>query len=100
MTQILQNFENSSERGPLNKGASPEAPRIKVDKSVEFSYNELANASDNFSTVYKIGQGGFASIFYGELRGEKDAIKKMDMEAKKEFLAELKVMTLVHHLNS
>ncbi|MCD7472899.1 hypothetical protein HAX54_014316 [Datura stramonium] len=92
-------FENSSEGGPLNKGASPEAPKIKVDKSVEFSYDELANASDNFSTAYKIGQGGFASVFYGELRGEKAAIKKMDTQATKEFLAELKVLTHVHHLN-
>lgn len=64
------NFENSSEGGTLNKGASPEVPRIAVDKSVEFSYDELANASDNFSTAYKIGQGGFASVFYGELRGK------------------------------
>ncbi|KAK4347616.1 hypothetical protein RND71_033955 [Anisodus tanguticus] len=93
------NFENSSEGGSLNNVASPEPPRITVDKSVEFSYDELANASDNFSTAYKIGQGGFASVFYGELRGEKAAIKKMDMQATKEFLAELKVLTHVHHLN-
>ncbi|XP_060193022.1 chitin elicitor receptor kinase 1-like [Lycium barbarum] len=93
------NFETSSEGGPLNKDASPEAPRITVDKSVEFSYDELASATDNFSTAYKIGQGGFASVYYGELRGEKAAIKKMDMQATKEFLAELKVLTNVHHLN-
>ncbi|WMV17332.1 hypothetical protein MTR67_010717 [Solanum verrucosum] len=73
--------------------------RIAVDKSVEFSYGELANASDNFSTAYKIGQGGFASVYYGELRGEKTAIKKMDMQSTKEFLAELKVLAHVHHLN-
>lgn len=41
-----------------------------MDKSVEFSYDELANAIDNFSTSYKIGRGGFASVYYGELRGE------------------------------
>lgn len=63
------NFENSSEGGLLDKGASPEVPRI-ANKSVEFSYEELANASDAFSTAYKIGQGGFASVYYGELRGE------------------------------
>lgn len=64
------NFENSSEGGSLKQGASPEVPRIAVDKSIEFSYDELAKASDNFSTAYKIGQGGFASVYYGELRGE------------------------------
>ncbi|XP_004502029.1 lysM domain receptor-like kinase 3 isoform X2 [Cicer arietinum] len=72
---------------------------ITVDKSVEFSYDELAAASDNFSLANKIGQGGFGSVYYAELRGEKAAIKKMDMQASKEFLAELKVLTRVHHLN-
>lgn len=30
---------------------------------------------------------------------QKDGIKKMDMQSTKEFLAELKVLTHVHHLN-
>lgn len=30
---------------------------------------------------------------------QKAAIKKMDMQATREFLAELKVLTHVHHLN-
>nr|CDH30701.1 putative LysM domain containing receptor kinase [Cercis chinensis] len=72
---------------------------ITVDKSVEFSYEELANATNNFSLANKIGQGGFGAVYYAELRGEKAAIKKMDMQASREFLAELKVLTHVHHLN-
>ncbi|XP_054819125.1 lysM domain receptor-like kinase 3 [Prosopis cineraria] len=72
---------------------------ITVDKSVEFSYEELAAATDNFSMAKKIGQGGFGAVYYAELRGEKAAIKKMDMQATREFLAELKVLTNVHHLN-
>ncbi|KAE8732757.1 Chitin elicitor receptor kinase 1 [Hibiscus syriacus] len=47
----------------------------------------------------KIGEGGFGAVYYANLRGEEAAIKKMDMEASKEFLAELKVLTHVHHLN-
>ncbi|KAE8673069.1 Chitin elicitor receptor kinase 1 [Hibiscus syriacus] len=47
----------------------------------------------------KIGEGGFGAVFYAILRGEEAAIKKMDMQASKEFLAELKVLTHVHHLN-
>ena len=43
---------------------------ITVDKSVEFSYEDLATATDNFSLVNKIGQGGFGSVYYAELRGE------------------------------
>ncbi|KAK7245895.1 hypothetical protein RIF29_40749 [Crotalaria pallida] len=79
--------------------ASPRLTGITVDKSVEFSYEELAKATDGFSMAKKIGQGGFGSVYYAELRDEKAAIKKMDMQASKEFLAELKVLTHVHHLN-
>ncbi|KAL3509846.1 hypothetical protein ACH5RR_029247 [Cinchona calisaya] len=81
------------------EGASPGLTGITVDKSVEFSYEELANATDDFSLSNKIGEGGFGAVYYAELRGEKAAIKKMDMQATREFLAELKVLTHVHHLN-
>nr|WIL59890.1 nodulation protein [Melilotus officinalis] len=62
---------------------------IMVDKSPEFSYEELANATDNFSLANKIGQGCFGEVYYGELRGQKIAIKKMKMQATREFLSEL-----------
>ncbi|XP_042520030.1 chitin elicitor receptor kinase 1-like [Macadamia integrifolia] len=80
-------------------GVSPGVTPISVDKSVEFSYEELANATNSFSIASKIGEGGFGVVYYAELRGEKAAIKKMDMQASREFLAELKVLTHVHHLN-
>lgn len=43
---------------------------ITVNKSVEFSYEELSKATDNFSMAHKIGQGGFGAVYYAELRGE------------------------------
>ncbi|XP_054787839.1 lysM domain receptor-like kinase 3 [Prosopis cineraria] len=89
-------LEKASESGDV---ASPRLTGITVDKSVEFSYEELAKATNGFSMSNKIGQGGFGSVYYAELRDEKAAIKKMDMQASKEFLAELKVLTHVHHLN-
>ncbi|XP_026391543.1 chitin elicitor receptor kinase 1-like isoform X1 [Papaver somniferum] len=97
-------------RGKFNKSVELASPTIlaslrakvtgiTVDKSVEFTYEELATATDDFSLDNKIGQGGFGAVYYAEVRGEKAAIKKMDMQASKEFLAELKVLTRVHHLN-
>ncbi|KAG5545610.1 hypothetical protein RHGRI_017936 [Rhododendron griersonianum] len=80
-------------------GASSGLAGITVDKSVEFSHEELAKATNDFNIANKIGQGGFGAVYYAELRGEKAAIKKMDMQASREFLAELKVLTRVHHLN-
>ncbi|GFQ02872.1 chitin elicitor receptor kinase 1 [Phtheirospermum japonicum] len=84
--------ETESESGRLVDNASA-LKGITVDKSVEFMYEELAEATNHFSNSNKIGQGGFGAVYYGELRGE------MDMEASKEFLAELKVLTRVHHVN-
>ncbi|KAK6917785.1 Protein kinase domain [Dillenia turbinata] len=92
------NMGKTSGSGALG-GSSGAIMGITVDKSVEFSYDEIAKATDDFSMANKIGQGGFGAVYYGELRGEKAAIKKMDMQASKEFLAELKVLTHVHHLN-
>ncbi|XP_049412921.1 chitin elicitor receptor kinase 1-like [Solanum stenotomum] len=89
----------AADSGRLADGNSPVLSGITVDKSVEFTYEELATATNDFSIANKIGQGGFGAVYYAELRGEKAAIKKMDMEATREFLAELKVLTNVHHLN-
>ncbi|KAF8030227.1 hypothetical protein BT93_E2618 [Corymbia citriodora subsp. variegata] len=83
----------------LVAGASCMLSGITVDQSVEFSYEELAQATNGFSVTNVIGRGGFGSVYYAELRGEKTAIKKMDMHASREFLAELKVLTRAHHLN-
>ncbi|XP_062194900.1 chitin elicitor receptor kinase 1-like isoform X2 [Phragmites australis] len=104
---LLPSSEGSTQLASMDKvtlstsqadSASP-VPGITVDKSVEFSYEELFNATEGFSMSNKIGQGGFGAVYYAELRGEKAAIKKMDMKATNEFLAELKVLTHVHHLN-
>ncbi|KNA23424.1 hypothetical protein SOVF_024950 [Spinacia oleracea] len=72
---------------------------IYMGNSTEFSYKELAKATDNFKSSNRIGAGGFGEVFLAELRGEKAAIKKMDMQASREFLAELQVLTRVHHLH-
>ena len=55
---------------PYGGGVSPKLMGITVDKSLEFTYNELAEATSNFSLANKIGQGGFGSVYYAELRGE------------------------------
>ncbi|KAM3701400.1 hypothetical protein ACB098_05G168500 [Castanea mollissima] len=91
--------EKASESAAFAGAPSQGLTGITVDKSVEFSYEELAKATKGFSQDNKIGQGGFGSVYYAELRGEKAAIKKMDMQASKEFKTELKVLTHIHHLN-
>ncbi|KAK9284442.1 hypothetical protein L1049_023615 [Liquidambar formosana] len=104
-------LDKATESTGLASGASPGLKGTRIDNSVKFSYEELAKATDNFSSANKIGEGGFGSVYYAELRSElcghillttsplKAAIKKMGMQASREFLAELKVLTRVHHLN-
>ncbi|XP_016459329.1 lysM domain receptor-like kinase 3 [Nicotiana tabacum] len=89
----------AADSGRLADGNSPGISGITVDKSVEFTYEELATATNDFSIANKIGQGGFGAEMFFNLTSQKAAIKKMDMEATREFLAELKVLTHVHHLN-
>ena len=43
---------------------------MTVHKSVEFSYEELATATNDFSMASKIGEGGFGAVYYAELRGK------------------------------
>ncbi|KAF8030232.1 hypothetical protein BT93_E2623 [Corymbia citriodora subsp. variegata] len=95
----ISGSEEKTSELELVAGASRMLSGIMVDRSVEFSYEELAQATNGFSATNVIGRGGFGSVYYAKLRGEKTAIKKMDMHASREFLAELKVLTRVHHLN-
>ncbi|KAI4353687.1 hypothetical protein L6164_002618 [Bauhinia variegata] len=90
-------YETFGSGGPVAGGATG-ITSIMVDKLVEFLYEELANATDNFNVANKIVQGGFGAIYYEKLRGKKVAIKKMEMKASKEFIAEVKVLMNVHHL--
>ncbi|KAJ6319534.1 hypothetical protein OIU78_015036 [Salix suchowensis] len=89
----------SNSNRPVNAPGSQGLTGITVNKSVEYSYEELSKATDDFSLANKIGEGGFGTVYYAQLRGEKAAIKKMNVQDSKEFFAELKVLTHIHHLN-
>lgn len=67
---------------------------------VRFSYNELQNATSNFSE--KLGQGGFGSVYKGELPdGMQVAVKKLEGigQGKKEFRAEVCTIGSIHHVH-
>lgn len=63
-------MDKAAESTGLASGASPGLKGIRMDKSVKFSYEELAKATDNFGLANKIGEGGFGSVYYAELRSE------------------------------
>ncbi|XP_042405325.1 cold-responsive protein kinase 1-like [Zingiber officinale] len=68
-----------------------------------YSYNELRQATQDFSLANKIGEGGFGYVFKGKLKdGLVVAIKVLSSESKQgvqEFLNELKTIANVVHEN-
>lgn len=66
-----------------------------------FSYEELATATEGFSQVNLLGQGGFGYVHKGVLpSGEKVAIKQLKIgsgQGEREFQAEVAIISRVHH---
>ncbi|XP_038691684.1 cold-responsive protein kinase 1-like isoform X2 [Tripterygium wilfordii] len=68
-----------------------------------YPYRELRMATENFSPVNKIGEGGFGSVYKGRLRdGTMAAIKVLSAESSqgvREFLTEINMIADVEHDN-
>ncbi|CAL5032183.1 unnamed protein product [Urochloa decumbens] len=67
--------------------------------AMRFTFKVLKIATRNFSN--KVGQGGFGSVFEGQLDSERVAVKFLDRagQGKKEFLAEVQTIGSLHHIN-
>ncbi|XP_078148073.1 U-box domain-containing protein 33-like isoform X2 [Carex rostrata] len=71
-------------------------------KFCEFSYEELQDATNGFDNSFKIGEGGYGSVFKGSLRGTTVAIKLLNpqgMRGKDEFYQEMDALSKLKHLN-
>ncbi|KAL9228307.1 hypothetical protein vseg_003901 [Gypsophila vaccaria] len=68
-----------------------------------FTFRELANATKNFRAEHLIGEGGFGRVYKGQLStGQTVAVKQLDRngaQGSKEFLAEVLMLSLLHHPN-
>ncbi|XP_078155685.1 U-box domain-containing protein 70-like [Carex rostrata] len=70
--------------------------------SSKFSLSELEQATQNFSDLLKIGEGGFGCVYRGSLRNTTVAIKKLNPESlqgSSEFQQEVDILTRVRHPN-
>ncbi|KAL4564258.1 hypothetical protein LXL04_028316 [Taraxacum kok-saghyz] len=71
-----------------------------------FSYDELANATNNFCPENIVGIGGYSEVYKGDLQnGQVIAVKKLakdnkDQNKEKEFLMELGILGHIHHPNT
>lgn len=73
----VSNLDGTTKSSTLVGGASPGTTGITVYKSLEFSYEELAKATNDFSMANKIGEGGFGAVFYAELGGEVNTLMSL-----------------------
>ncbi|KAL9400324.1 hypothetical protein Peur_009285 [Populus x canadensis] len=72
---------------------------IGSDKATVLPYNEIREATSNFSRSLIIGQGSYGLVYLGKLRETDVAIKQMKDTNSKEFLSELNILCKVHHIN-
>lgn len=74
-------------------------------KQLDFNYTELYHATDGFSSDNFLSEGGFGSVYEGELNihgGLKVAIKQhkdVSFQGEKEFKSEVNVLSMARHPN-
>ncbi|KAM2566355.1 hypothetical protein TB2_009295 [Malus domestica] len=82
----------------MQDGQNPENFRI-------FSCKELKSATNGFHSSNKLGEGGFGSVYKGQLRnGSLVAVKVLSVElesmrGEREFIAELAALSVIRHEN-
>jgi serine/threonine protein kinase/Leucine-rich repeat (LRR) protein len=79
-------------------------PDLKVTGVKAFTFEELAQATDNFSEKKQIGQGGYGKVYMGIINdGKKQvAIKRAEegsLQGAHEFYTEIELLSRVHHRN-
>nr|GMD95742.1 lysM domain receptor-like kinase 3 [Ipomoea batatas] len=88
---------------PLELNGIPEpdsdAAVFESERPVVYSLEEIAAATADFDETRKIGSGGYGCVYSGMLGKQEVAIKKMRSNKSKEFVAELKVLCKIHHIN-
>ncbi|XP_019182469.1 PREDICTED: LEAF RUST 10 DISEASE-RESISTANCE LOCUS RECEPTOR-LIKE PROTEIN KINASE-like 1.4 [Ipomoea nil] len=68
-----------------------------------FSYAELQDATDNFDQSRELGDGGFGTVYYGELQdGREVAVKRLyenNFKRVEQFMNEVEILTKLRHKN-
>ncbi|KAG8661166.1 hypothetical protein MANES_02G217800v8 [Manihot esculenta] len=76
---------------------------LKIDGVKDFSYAEMALATNNFNSSAQVGQGGYGKVYKGILAdGTVVAIKRAQehsLQGEKEFLTEIELLSRLHHRN-
>ncbi|XP_076921661.1 putative receptor-like serine/threonine-protein kinase At5g57670 [Bidens hawaiensis] len=98
-------------RSPFEQNAIKTKVKVPINEQPRpllkcFSYEELANATNNFNQDNIVGIGGYSEVYKGNLEsGEVIAVKKLakdnkDQNKEKEFLMELGILGHINHPNT
>ncbi|XP_076954916.1 putative receptor-like serine/threonine-protein kinase At5g57670 [Bidens hawaiensis] len=98
-------------RSPFEQNAIKTEVKVPINEQPRpllkcFSYEELANATNNFNQDNIVGIGGYSEVYKGNLEsGEVIAVKKLakdnkDQNKEKEFLTELGILGHINHPNT
>ncbi|KAI3733062.1 hypothetical protein L1987_64279 [Smallanthus sonchifolius] len=89
----------------LNHSASSTPSKASIDVSDELSFQDICNATENFSASNIIGKGGFGTVYKGTLKnGSIIAIKRAKKNGpvkgtQVEFKNEILALSKIEHLN-
>ncbi|XP_022930374.1 probable serine/threonine-protein kinase PBL26 [Cucurbita moschata] len=88
---------------PTEEGKDQAQEGEKIDAQ-NFTFRELATATKNFRQECLLGEGGFGKVFKATLQpsGQVMAVKQLDrngMQGNKDFLGEVKALSLLKHPN-
>ncbi|XP_027174931.1 probable LRR receptor-like serine/threonine-protein kinase At1g06840 isoform X5 [Coffea eugenioides] len=76
---------------------------IKIEDVKSFTFEELALATNHFSSSTQVGQGGYGTVHRGTLADNTIvAIKRAkegSLQGQKEFLTEIELLSRLHHRN-
>ncbi|XP_039136107.1 probable LRR receptor-like serine/threonine-protein kinase At1g06840 [Dioscorea cayenensis subsp. rotundata] len=76
---------------------------IKIEGVKSFTFQEMSQATDNFSNAAQVGQGGYGKVYKGILAdGTVVAIKRAQegsLQGSKEFFTEIELLSRLHHRN-
>ncbi|XP_010556556.1 PREDICTED: calmodulin-binding receptor-like cytoplasmic kinase 2 [Tarenaya hassleriana] len=98
--------EYSSRRRRSSQGSIQRIPGNSKDaENQRFTFEEIYDTTNNFSPTFKIGRGGFGTVYKGKLRdGTVVAIKRAKKSINEggesaEFQSEIQTLARVQHMN-
>ncbi|XP_028753431.1 putative receptor-like protein kinase At4g00960 isoform X4 [Neltuma alba] len=109
---VVDSLSSSPPAASPSNTSSPQADQpeakddddeIKPIESLQFNFNTIRLATDNFSIANKLGQGGFGSVYKGKLpNGQDIAVKRLSMDSGQgdlEFKNEVLLVAKLQHRN-